>query len=376
MGTYLALTCRSQVILLALVAVSSCARTPEPADADLSGSSSRYIEYPLVRNLITPTETDSVIVFASLNVLEEAESGSLVVELFPVAQYKMGEYSDATMNVRRGPLLREKLIINESFARSVVNAVPRYRVNPVYSTPFWFEAEILSSSLFYDCSELIVGKGNPEWVMEIDNLYRIRQSKNIRSSFRVRKPGGEVHRLRLNHSLRELPAIGSNYALDHNPWPTAAPMDSGLAGQARKEIVRAFAELGNEDVLADSARIIRAEAYDLDRDGASEYLVIGEAQFEPSGTHILGPGPWQLLLWLRMEDGRLTRFDIFPKGDFYRSWPTAITDQPVYVLDISGDGHLELVLKIEGYEGSGYQIWEYRDRQFHLILDRAGQSGC
>ena len=150
-----------------------------------------------------------------------------------------------------------------------------------------------------------------------------------------------------------------------NPFPRP-PKAQGLQGKAYLDEVRARLRanrLRAEPVVTESFR------FDLEGDGTEEVLVI--ATNADATIPVFRKNTYTLVLFRRLVAGKVETTVLHEA--YYREDQSGMADSPTGysfggVLDLNGDGRLELILRNGYYEGSGVEVHTLEGNRLQLVL--------
>jgi hypothetical protein len=147
-------------------------------------------------------------------------------------------------------------------------------------------------------------------------------------------------------------AVGSR----HNGMPRPAKLQTGGL-KPYEELVAGY--LKKNEISADP-QIEQLVRIDLDGDGSEEVVIVaGNAD---SSRLVFFENTYSLVLFRRLVDGKVVT-DVLHEH-YYHEDNEGMADSPsgyktVFVVDINGDGSLELILRGSYYEGFWYEIYEF-----------------
>ena len=157
--------------------------------------------------------------------------------------------------------------------------------------------------------------------------------------------------------------------LPWNPLPRKAKAADTTQEVYQKAAFEFLTEKGIKNPVVKIAQLLRV---DLDGDGEDEVLLSatnypGEAGESPSEAQA---GNYSFVLLRQIVGGKvLTRLvdgQFFPKGS--ESEPS-YRYEVLALLDLDGDGHLEVIVNSAYYEGATTTIWKLRASQLRKVLE-------
>jgi hypothetical protein len=154
-----------------------------------------------------------------------------------------------------------------------------------------------------------------------------------------------------------------------NPMPRIAKV-SDKTQEVYQKVARDF--LVGKGIAKPKVKITQLLRIDLDGDGEEEVLLSatnypGEEGESPSQAEA---GNYSFVLLRQVLDGTVQTKLI--DGEFY---PKASDSQTPYryevsgLLDLDGDGHLEIVIYSAYYEGATVTVWQLRKGKLHKVLE-------
>jgi|GEM_PF-6295213 len=313
-------------------------------------------------------------VFAAFTVLEDPETGEIVEELYPVCIFEDGEYKEALVGLGWEHALQKHLSEKETLDRSILNHVTNFSVYIDKGQSKQIHIDELAIARYYHCSHIVVGRSAVRRVVNRTSIDATTPSEQYWGMYGIPNSNGSMKKVEFNYLVRQFAALGSNGPCSWQPIQPLAFVSDSLQLERMMQLVKEdYVKAGLDSQYIDSIQVVVSQPYDLDRNGTVEYLFITEA---PWRTFTIGGWDrWTRLVWLQIVNGQVTMINIEPMKMGARKWFWALTDQPVYLTDISGDGVPELVLKSVGYEGSGFSVYEFRQGKFIRVFNGA-VAGC
>lgn len=226
------------------------------------------------------------------------------------------------------------------------------------------------------------GYAKGQWHSSVQAGGAIQKNKNTK--FRVFTLKGEVAPLTASKAAPELDVCPDVWLAnvkwkgDKRAIAVSAPWDSlPRKVQASPTNDEALAKaaldlLAGKGIRATAARITQHFRVDLDGDGTEEVLFAATryAETEKSGDvpMEIQDGDYSFIALGRVLDGKLTLQLL--EANFF---PKSIVDAPIVrdiggVLDLDGDGGLEVILHGMYYEGGGTTVWSFRKGKAERVL--------
>jgi hypothetical protein len=182
---------------------------------------------------------------------------------------------------------------------------------------------------------------------------------------KVREPGLPEFVVQMNPApapRKEMIAIGGQW----NALPRV-PRLAGTDQEVYKEVVADF--LKNKGVKNSKVKLTQVIRIDLDGDGVEEVLVTADTYDEQLTRNLQKKDSYSLVLLRKVINGKVETLvieeDYFPStrkyGVPHRYWVGA-------VLDVDGDGVMEIVLHSRDYEGAGTSIYKIEGDKVTLVL--------
>jgi hypothetical protein len=208
------------------------------------------------------------------------------------------------------------------------------------------------------------------------------------SAAAARMSGGEVYSLYSPEGLigaasgtkPERDEICRTYILQWEPAPANAPVigtggdwnalpraaeDLGTGGETHRSVVRDWwAAQGHPDAEIFLTRVLRA---DLDGDGTSEELIGATRMSEPTG-HNVEAGDYSVVLLYRAAGPLILRL----AGEYYpaaKEFAFPETFSPSAVMDLNGDGRMEVIVDASRWEGGGTLVFAFDGSGASKIFD-------
>jgi len=294
-------------------------------------------------------------------------------EIFPIARYSNGRYTDAsvdvTTQVRQDS--KEAEIIRRNAAKSSLNNKPTFNpINSQGSSLGQFNIDRLGVGQFA-CSSVLVGRG------------KLTGQPSIQAAFNQLPPLSE----------RQLSGVLNGREFDET-WrstiatqltPTAAPelkVTTVQFDQYRKDLLRVgaseIAKIKEAQAVRGSVELIDAQVFDLDRDGKPE--VYGKLRKAPE-TPVKPPVDRAVVtsiyanVWLgyatpqaKVLSTQVVPYYV-PAGGVSRAY------QVLGTVDANGDGKQEVLIQNNGYEAITFSIYELQGNQLKPVFTGAGY-GC
>ena len=182
---------------------------------------------------------------------------------------------------------------------------------------------------------------------------------------KIREPGLPEFIVQMNPApapRKEMIAIGGQW----NALPRV-PRLAGTDQEIYKEVVADF--LKKKGVKNSKVKLTQVIRIDLDGDGVEEVLVTADTYDEQLTRNLQKKGSYSLVLLRKVINGKVETLvieeDYFPStreyGVPHRHWVGA-------VLDVDGDGVMEIVLHFRWYEGVGTSIHKIEGDKVTRVL--------
>jgi len=157
-------------------------------------------------------------------------------------------------------------------------------------------------------------------------------------------------------------AVGATW----NPLPRPVRLATGGAPEYLRQVGELLAANGMKGVEARVSQVVRG---DLDGDGQEEVLII--AQTAEAKVPEFKKNTYSLVFFRRLVKGQVVTQVL--AGEYYRQDRSGEASSPTNfavpaVLDLNGDGKMEIILKSWYYEGSAYEILELQGDSLKAVL--------
>ncbi|MGG6266685.1 hypothetical protein ACQ4M3_10550 [Leptolyngbya sp. AN03gr2] len=294
-------------------------------------------------------------------------------EIFPIARYNNGRYTDAsvdvTLDMRQNA--NEAEIVKRNAAKSVLNTKPTFNaLNSQGGSIGKFSVDRLGIGQFA-CSSVLIGRG------------KLTGQPSVQAAF------NQLPTL----SERQLRGVSNGREFDET-WrstiatqltPTAAPalkVTTPQFDQYRKDLLRIgtseIAKIKEAQAVQGSVELIDAQVFDLDRDGKHE--VYGKLRKAPA-TPVKPPVDRAIVtsiyanVWLgyAAPQAKVLSTQVVPY--YVPSGEVARAYQVLGTIDANGDGKQEVLIQNNGYESITFSIHELQNNQLKPVFTGAGY-GC
>lgn len=294
-------------------------------------------------------------------------------EIFPIARYSNGRYTDAsvdvTIQVRQDS--KEAEIVKRNAANSVLNTKPTLNaINPQGGSLGKFSIDRLGVGRFA-CSSVLIGRSKFTGQSSIQATFnQLPKSSERRSS-------GAINGREFDETWRS--TIATQLA------PTAFPEAFGVTRpqfeQARKDLLQIgaseIAKIPEAKSVSGSVQLIDVQVFDLDRDGKPE--VYGRLRKAPS-TPVKPPADRAVVtsiyanIWLgyAAPQAKVLSTQVVP---YYVPSDASRAYEVLGTVDANGDGKQEVLIQNNGYEAITFSIHELQGNQLKSVFTGAGY-GC
>lgn len=141
-------------------------------------------------------------------------------------------------------------------------------------------------------------------------------------------------------------------------------LKSFKANAAYREVVQRY--LKSHGATEAKARIFQAYIGDLDGDGTNEVILNARNRDNFREAIATKPGDYSLLLLRSIKDGKVVETEL---QYTYSGQYTPELAKLNCVVDLDGDGRMELVTSGTGYEWSTGRVWTYRKGEAKILLE-------
>ncbi|MBE9013268.1 hypothetical protein IQ250_24020 [Pseudanabaenaceae cyanobacterium LEGE 13415] len=294
-------------------------------------------------------------------------------EIFPIARYSNGRYTDAsvdvTTQVRENS--REAEIIKRNAANSILNTKPTLNaINPQGGSLGKFSVDRLEVGRFA-CSAVLVGRGKFTGQSDIQATFnQLPKSSETRSS-------GAISGREFDETWRSTIAT----QLTPTAFPTAFGITRPLYEQARKDLLQIgtseIAKIPEAKSVPGSVQLIDVQVFDLDRDGKPEvYGRLRKAPSTPVKPPIDRPVVTSIYanVWLgyATPQAKVLSTQVVP---YYVPSDASKAYEVLGTIDANGDGKQEVLIQNNGYEAITFSIHELQGNQLKPVFTGAGY-GC
>lgn len=293
-------------------------------------------------------------------------------EIYPIAQYKNGRYSDASVDVtlEMRQNAKEADIVKRNAARSVLNSNPTFTaVNPQGNALSKFSVDRLGVGQFA-CSSLLIGRGKLLGQSNIQTMF------NQLPRDRERQLSGFFNGQKFEETWR------STLAAQSVPSTvTPARLTPAHREQYRKDLIqigtREIAKNPQAKSLQGSIALINVQVFDLDRDGKPEvYGKLRKAPARPvtssnrSTVQSIYANVW---LSYTAPQPKILASQVVPY--FVPSGEVSRAYEVLGTIDANGDGKQEVLIQNNGYEAINFSLYELQGNQLKSVFTGAGY-GC
>lgn len=283
-------------------------------------------------------------------------------EIYPIAYYSEGKYSDASIADSETGKAKSLLSgIRDFVVIGKGNITERFKVEELTSSPFM-------------CSKLLVGRGRPKDSSRLSNIF-----EHI-SSARSSRSRGVENKKDFDYTLKWTLATSRAYRI-----PAAPSATSPDVGRYKSDLLNVAIPLldayksddGTEgDIVMETLNL-----FDIDHDGKPEVSAKFKKMIRKKTKIYQGEKEWEeynhdvvyLNLWLTYESDNpqvvLSLLSYEREGSWGRGHDLVGT------LDVNGDGIEEVILRSSSWEVVEFEIYEYRNAKLERVFHGAG-FGC
>lgn len=295
-------------------------------------------------------------------------------EVYPLALLINDRYvdvsQDLTLNVRNDTALDRLVEINES--KSLLRAVQDFTVVNDSTRLGQFQVEQLKISQFA-CTAFLVGEGAFTGDRSLPELY------NALPEDRAGGFSGSIGERQFDESWKW--AIATSHYI---PAP-ASKLPASLNPDQFKQDLLAIGEpliqdtelLAGQTLAPNATLVEKVTVYDLDRDGEPEVLGLlrkGVDQTVPPDRVPASSGITVYAnVWLSYKNNQPAL--IANEVTAYQYPVTRTPSDVIGTIDLNGDGIEEVIVKENGYEATGFSIYELKGTQLEEVFNGA-QYGC
>lgn len=293
-------------------------------------------------------------------------------EIYPIARYSNGRYSDASLDVtlEMRQDSQEADIVKRNAAKSVLKTNPTFTVNLQSSQLGQFSVDRLGVGQFA-CSSLLIGRGKFVGQSNLQTVF------NQLPRDRERSFGGYINRQEFDETWRSTIAAQTT-----TPAAASVRLDQTQLEQYRKDLLRiGTAEIAKNPQaksMQGSVTLVDVQVFDLDRDGKPE--VFGKLRKVPSkpGTPPSDrPSVTSIYanLWLSYStpQPKLLSTQVVPY--YVPGGETGRIYEIIGTIDANGDGKQEVLIQNNGYEAISFSLYELQGSQLKSVFTGAGY-GC
>jgi hypothetical protein len=292
-------------------------------------------------------------------------------EVYPIAKYSNGRYTDASLDVTLGMRQdsQEAEIVKRNAAKSVLNSKPTFTFANQNNSGR-FSVDRLGVGQFA-CSTLLIGRGNLVGQINAETVF------NQLPRDRERQLSGFFNQQEFNETWRSTIAAQTT-----TPTTTQVRPTRDQLSQYRTDLLRMgtteIAKNPQAKLVQGSVVITDVQVFDLDGDGKPE--VFGKLRKAP-------PKPGQIPrdrptvtsiyanIWLsyaalqpKLLASQVTPYYV-PAAEVGRAYEVLGT------IDANGDGKQEVLIQNNGYELINFSIYELQGNQLRSVFTGAGY-GC
>lgn len=294
-------------------------------------------------------------------------------EIFPIARYGKGRYTDAstdvTLDMRQNATEAE--IVKRNAAKSVLNTKPTFNL-PIGK----FSVDRLNVAQFA-CSSMLVGQG------KLTGQPSVKAAFDQLPASSERRSQGFFYDREFDETWR------STIATQTTPTPTkvgiqitGAQSASEVLEQFRKDLLR----LGTSEIAKNpeaksvqgSVQLMDLKIFDLDRDGQLEaYGRLRKVQTTP-----VNPQRDRAVVTSIQANVWITYAPSQPKVIASQVVPRYVPTSDSFSLydvlgtiDANGDGKQEVLIQNNGYEATSFSIYELQNNQLKSVFTGA-TYGC
>jgi hypothetical protein len=292
-------------------------------------------------------------------------------EIYPLAQYRNGRYSDASLDVT--PEVREDSkeaeIVQRNAAKSVLNTNPTLTImNPSHALGK-FSVDRLGVGRFA-CSAVLIGRGKLVEQSDLNLAFNQLPAKSQRAS------SGAFNGQEFDETWRS--AIAAKMT---TPATTVRPTQAQL-DQYRKDLIRigtsAIAKNPQAKSVQGTVALVDLRVFDLNGDGQPE--VFGKLRKasprsdspnrdRPTVTSIYA----NVWLGYGASQPKLLSSQVVPY--FVPGSEAGRIYEIVGTIDGNGDGQQEVLIQNNGYESITFSLYELQGNQLKSVFTGAGY-GC
>ncbi|MBD1844452.1 hypothetical protein H6F89_13825 [Cyanobacteria bacterium FACHB-63] len=293
-------------------------------------------------------------------------------EIYPIAQYKNGRYSDASVDVT--PEMRQNAkeadIVKRNAARSVLNSRSTFTVTNTQGKSLGqFKADRLGVSQFA-CSSLLIGRGKLLGQSNVQTMF------NQLPRDRERRSSGFFNGQEFDETWR------STLAAQSVPSAVApVRLTSAQTAQYRKDLMqigtREIAKNPQAKAVQGSVSLIDVQVFDLDRDGKPE--VYGKLRKAPARPVTSSNRPTVQSIYANVWLGytapqpKILTSQVVPY--FVPSGEVSRAYEVLGAIDANSDGKQEVLIQNNGYEAINFSVYELQNNQLKSVFTGAGY-GC
>lgn len=291
-------------------------------------------------------------------------------EIYPIALYLNGKYLDASTDVTTQVRMdyQEENLIRNNQQKTPLSAIKTFTVVDRSNTIGQFTVDRLGISQFA-CSSFLVGQGQFQGKQSLQDIFAaLPESQSGGFS-------GSIGKKQFDETWRWTIAPSQYH---ESPMIKRSPPD---LDKYKQDLL----DRGNT-LIAQSAKSVTGQAtveqmavYDLNHDGRSEVFGIVRKGPDPASIRperlggLNKPTTAYATVWLSYQNDRLTAIssEVVP-------YTAPVSRRPYDVigtLDINGDGVEEVIVRTNGYESTGFRIYEFDGHQLKQVFDGAGY-GC
>lgn len=292
-------------------------------------------------------------------------NGRLQGEIYPVALYSDGKYSDASVDVNAETS-------QTAGRQTALSRIKDFFVLNDKTKTGKFHVEEISPSRFM-CSNMVTGKGRKDGVL-LSGIF------DSISALRTSSSKGFEDKKEFDYTLKWTLASSRIYK-----EPATVVVARGDSVRYRTDVMKMAAALLSEyrpDAGTGSEVILETlNFFDLDRDGKAEVSAKLKKQIKKKTKVSQGSGEKEeynndivyLNLWLTYKTGSPQTILSLISHEKEGSWGRG--NDIVGTLDINGDGIEEVIMRSSGWEVVDFEIYEYRNNKLEKVFSGAG-FGC
>lgn len=297
-------------------------------------------------------------------------------EIFPIARYSKGRYTDAsvdvTTQVRQDS--KEAEIVQRNAAKSALNTQPTFNaINTQGGSLGQFRVDRLGVGQFA-CSSVLIGRG------KLTGQPSVQAAFNQLPTSSERRLSGFLNGREYDETWRSTIATQLTPTAVSNLEVTPSQLE-----QYRKDLLRVgtseIAKIPEAKSVSGSVQVIGVQVFDLDQDGKAE--VYGRLRKAPAtpATPVKPPVDRPVVtsiyanVWLgyAAPQAKVLSTQVVP----YYVPAAEVTSayQVIGTVDANGDGKQEVLIQNNGYESITFSIHELQGNQLKAVFTGAGY-GC